>query len=69
MPTLDWIGKVAVVNHHRQVSYRHFKTNAALSAGQRPPRVIFGEACSSSPQRLAREGIVFKQLTHETKAT
>jgi hypothetical protein len=22
MPTLDWIGKKAVVNHHREVPYR-----------------------------------------------
>ncbi|MBI4568563.1 MAG: site-specific DNA-methyltransferase [Planctomycetes bacterium] len=33
MPTLDWIGKKAVVNHHRQVPYRLLKCDAALSAG------------------------------------
>jgi site-specific DNA-methyltransferase (adenine-specific)/adenine-specific DNA-methyltransferase len=33
MPTLDWIGKKAVVNHHEQVPYRLLKCDPALSAG------------------------------------
>jgi len=33
MPTLDWIGKKAVVNHHRQVPYRLLHCDRALSAG------------------------------------
>ncbi|HAI14247.1 MAG TPA: hypothetical protein DCM28_21260 [Phycisphaerales bacterium] len=33
MPTLDWIGKSAVVNHHRQVPYRLLQTDEKLSAG------------------------------------
>ncbi len=33
MPTLDWIGKKAVVNHHREVPYRLLRCNAELSAG------------------------------------
>lgn len=33
MPTLDWIGKHAVVNHHRQVPYRLLQTDEKLSAG------------------------------------
>lgn len=33
MPTLDWIGKAAVINHHRQVPYRLLQCDAALSAG------------------------------------
>lgn len=33
MPTLDWIGKNAVVNHHRQVPYRLLQTDEKLSAG------------------------------------
>jgi adenine-specific DNA-methyltransferase len=37
MPTLDWIGKKAVVNHHREVPYRLLHCDKALSAsdGQR----------------------------------
>ena len=31
MPTLDWIGKKAVLNHHRQVPYRLLHANNALS--------------------------------------
>ena len=33
MPTLDWIGKNAVLNHHRQVPYRLLQCNGKLSAG------------------------------------
>jgi adenine-specific DNA-methyltransferase len=33
MPTLDWIGKKAVINHHRQVPYRLLHCDAELSAG------------------------------------
>ena len=33
MPTLDWIGKQAVRNHHREVPYRLLKCDKALSVG------------------------------------
>jgi adenine-specific DNA-methyltransferase len=33
MPTLDWIGKNAVVQHHRQVPYHLLRCNRELSAG------------------------------------
>src|ERR1035441_10208943 len=33
MPTLDWIGKKAVVNHHREVPYRLLHCDKGHSAG------------------------------------
>jgi adenine-specific DNA-methyltransferase len=33
MPTLDWTGKQAVVNHHRQVPYHLLRCDAKLSVG------------------------------------
>lgn len=33
MPSLDWIGKQAVVNHHRKVPYRLLHCDKALSVG------------------------------------
>jgi site-specific DNA-methyltransferase (adenine-specific)/adenine-specific DNA-methyltransferase len=33
MPTLDWIGKPAVVNHHREVPYHLLKCDRELSVG------------------------------------
>ncbi|MBN1460005.1 MAG: site-specific DNA-methyltransferase [Armatimonadetes bacterium] len=33
MPTLDWIGKKAVLNHHREVPYRLLQADPALSIG------------------------------------
>lgn len=33
MPTLEWIGKKAVVNHHREVPFRLLQCDAALSVG------------------------------------
>ena len=37
-PTLDWIGKQAVVNHHREVPYRLIHCDGALSAGDTQAR-------------------------------
>lgn len=33
MPTLDWIGKKAVPNHHREVPYRLLKCDKTPSVG------------------------------------
>ena len=33
MPTLDWIGKHAVIRHHKRVPYRLLRCDKALSAG------------------------------------
>lgn len=33
MPTLDWIGKKGVLNHHREVPYRLLKCDSKLSVG------------------------------------
>ena len=33
MPALDWIGKRAVLNHHREVAYRLLKCDTKLSTG------------------------------------
>jgi site-specific DNA-methyltransferase (adenine-specific)/adenine-specific DNA-methyltransferase len=33
MPTLEWIGKSAVVNHHRQVPYHLLRCDSSLSVG------------------------------------
>lgn len=33
MPPLDWIGKQAVVNHHREVPYRLVRCDSDLPAG------------------------------------
>lgn len=34
MPTLDWIGKKAVLNHHREVPYHLLRRDRSLSAGE-----------------------------------
>jgi hypothetical protein len=33
MPTLDWIGKKAVLSHHREVPYRLIRSEEKLSVG------------------------------------
>jgi adenine-specific DNA-methyltransferase len=33
MPTLDWIGKKAVLNHHKEVPYHLLKAVPKLSVG------------------------------------
>ncbi len=44
MPTLDWIGKSAVVNHHKAVPYRLVKCDKELSAGEAGAGRIVGGA-------------------------
>jgi adenine-specific DNA-methyltransferase len=34
MPVLDWIGKRAVINHHKDVPYRLLHCDSKLSAGE-----------------------------------
>src|SRR5438552_8848748 len=34
MPTLDWIGKKAVLNHHREVPFHLLKCDKSLSVGE-----------------------------------
>jgi len=33
MPTLDWIGKKAVINHHNEVPFHLLKEEPSLSGG------------------------------------
>ena len=33
MPTLDWIGKSAIVNHHNQIPFRLLRCDPQLSVG------------------------------------
>jgi adenine-specific DNA-methyltransferase len=34
MPTLDWIGKQAVLNHHNEVPFHLLRCNPELSIGE-----------------------------------
>ena len=40
MPTLDWTGKRAVLNHHKQVPYRLLECAPKLSTGD-PPAAMY----------------------------
>jgi hypothetical protein len=35
MPTLEWIGKKAVLNHHNEIPFKLLKCNSDLSVGFR----------------------------------
>ena len=43
MPTLDWIGKQAVVNHDKDVPFRLLKRDAKLSLGDSENLLIKGD--------------------------
>lgn len=38
MPTLNWIGKEAVVKHHKEVPFRLLEAVPGLSCGTEPAR-------------------------------
>ncbi len=40
MPTIDWIGKKAVVNHHREVPFHLLKCNDKLSVGDPSGNIV-----------------------------
>lgn len=47
MPTLNWIGKDAVVKHHKEVPFRLLEPDAALSC----PKVGAGDTANSAEIR------------------
>lgn len=78
MPTLDWIGKKAVVNHHRDVPYRLIhcdkdKSVADPDAGSllvqgdgfTGQRVVYAEGCKTSNHRLSAHGVTIKQIPYQ----
>ena len=44
MPVLDWIGKKAVVNHHREVPYRLLHCDKSKSGAIRTPETCLSKA-------------------------
>ena len=43
MPTLTWIGKEAVENHHKEIPYRLLHCDESLSVGEPGTGNLFGE--------------------------
>ena len=43
MPTLDWIGKEKVVNHHLEVPYRVLEKQYTYNAGDSENMIIHGD--------------------------
>ena len=54
MPTLDLIGKKAVLNHHKQVSYRLLQCNANLSASGWLGRPVRDKSKAKAPSFTRR---------------
>lgn len=40
MPTLDWIGKKAVLNHHREVPFRLLKCDKSISISEADTEIL-----------------------------
>ena len=54
MASLQWIGKEAVVQHHREVPYHLLRGDPALRVGE---------------ARLKREGVTFWQIPYQIKVS
>jgi len=80
MPTLNWIGKDAVVNHHRQVSFHLLKDVPDLSCGDPGSGnlIVQGDnlvalkallpyyaGCLLSKDQLQAERILIRQMPYE----
>ncbi len=51
MPTLDWIGKKAVVNHHRDVPYRLIHCDKDKSFGDPDANNLLVQGVTLKPSR------------------
>jgi len=75
MPTLNWIGKEAVVNHHLQVPFHLLKDVPDLACGDPGSgnlivqKVIYCEGCLLDRDRLQAEGITIRQTPYEVKVS
>jgi hypothetical protein len=63
MPTLDWIGRKVVENHHQQVPFRLLKDVPELSVGDLGTGNLIGE------ERLRAQLITFRQTPYEVKVS
>ena len=43
MPTLDWIGKVKVINHHQEVPFRVLENQYTYGADDSENKIIHGD--------------------------
>ncbi len=71
MPTLNWIGKEAVVNHHQQVPVHLFKDMPPLGCGEPGDRrnVIYCAACLLGKDRLQAKRIPIREIPYEIKVS
>ena len=77
MPTLNWIGKEAVVNHHLDVKFHLLKAlcretlrviaELCAAHGGVEGIVVYGTSQRLAPARLKREGITFKQIPYSIR--
>jgi len=67
MPTLNWIGKKAVENHHRQAPFHLLNWSFTHLPKHKGPKVVYGTACRIGPERLRQENILFKQLPYKIR--
>lgn len=51
MPTLDWIGKKAVLNHHREVPYHLLKCDKEHSVGDSGSGNLLVQSVGGAEQR------------------
>jgi len=55
MPTLYWVGKGKVVNHHHGVPFRVLNKVS----------IIYADRCLSSAAFMTRHGILFKKIPQD----
>lgn len=58
MPTLDWIGKKAVLNHHKQVPYRLLHCDRELSAGDADSGNLLVQGDTGSRSTISRKSAI-----------
>jgi hypothetical protein len=78
MPTFGWIGKKAMVNHHRDVPHLLIHRDKDNSVGDLDAglvqgdgftglRAVYEDGCKVPDERLSDLGLTFKQISHQVE--
>lgn len=54
MPTLDWIGKAKVINHHQEVRFRVLESQYTYGADDSENMIIYGDNLETLKALLPR---------------
>ncbi|MGV8830228.1 MAG: hypothetical protein ACWA6U_18125 [Breznakibacter sp.] len=65
MPTLHWIGKNKVINHHMDVPFKVLEHSYGFDNGERKDSVIYADNCLLTKDFMTKHNIIFKKIPRD----